>query len=160
MVRGEVARNKLLWTSVAIILGLCLMILVWFLMVPKNGPAAQAEATASPTQTQQPSSSPTTTAPAPILTISAISGLEKALNSGNDVDIRSVLPMAAHETVDREFTTQVSALQLALDSTTMTLVDTGLWEVQAADASGDSWDLGIVLVEDSPQLVYAERSEN
>ncbi|MEV8144945.1 hypothetical protein [Specibacter sp. NPDC078709] len=65
--------------------------------------------------------------------------------------------MTDKETVAAEFTNHMSALRLVLDASSMTVVDTGLWEVKAADASGESWDLGIVLVDDSPGLYRSSR---
>lgn len=164
MVSVDLARHKRWWTLLAVLVGLCLVALVWFVMTPKNAPTGQVDLTPSSTTTsttaQQPSVSPAPTVSAPVLTATAIAAVETALNSGHDDDIRRVLPMTDKETGAAEFTNHMSALRLVLDASSMTVVDTGLWEVKAADASGESWDLGIVLVDDSPQLVYAERSEN
>lgn len=160
MVSVDLARHKRWWTLLVVLVGLCLAALVWFVVTPKNAPTGQVESTSSSTTALQPSVSPAPTLSAPVLTATAIAAVETALNSGSDADIRQVLPMTDKETVAAEFTNHMSALQLVLDASSMTVVDTGLWEVKASDSSGESWDLGIVLVDDSPQLVYAERSES
>ncbi|MDO5752705.1 hypothetical protein [Arthrobacter sp.] len=84
--------------------------------------------------------------------------VQQALNSGDDAGIRAILPLAGDEKPAPEFAQTIASLELVLDKSSQKTLAPDLWEVQANDKYGMSWTLGILQVDGTPKLMYAERT--
>ena len=151
--------------SKAVIIGICSLVIaglaVAVLVLNQPGkavPAAQETTQQAPTPASTPTAAVTTSETKP--TSGELVALQDALASGNSGDVGDLLPLAPTETAAPSFVSTLERMALVIDDSSLKVLASDAWEVQATDKDGKAWWIGLIRAEDTRlRIVYAEEAK-
>jgi hypothetical protein len=145
--------------------GLLLMAGLTFWMVGSSrgqeaAPAASSRQPAEPSQSQSPSPSAAVGDTGPAApSAEELGELEAAMASSELAELVPYLPISPSQSADPGFASRLARMGLTVDSSSLQLIEPGLWSVGATDSEGQQWSVGLVRTNGQLRMFSAEKAE-